>query len=174
VSEIPETIVLSRHRDLVGRRKAIWARRGLVALLSAFLIAGLFGTFGQRPDTFVGQSRAATLELQVPSRVRGGLLYQARFTIRAHRSLSAAALQLSPGWAEGMQINTIEPSPVSEASHDGQIVLTLGKIPAGRVHTLFMQFQVDPTNVGHRAADVALYDGNRRLLEVDRHVTVFP
>jgi hypothetical protein len=174
VSEIPETIVLRRHRDLVGRRKAIWVRRGLIALLAVFLIAGLANTFGQQPETIVGRSRAATLDLSAPSRVRGGLLYQARFTIHAHRTLDDAVLQLSPGWGEGMQMNTIEPSPVSEASHDGQIVLTLGKIPAGRVHTLFMQFQVDPTNVGSRPAGAALYDGNRRLLKVDRHVTVFP
>jgi hypothetical protein len=166
--------VLRRHRDLVGRRKAIWGRRSLIAILGAFLIAGLAGTFGQRPDSLVGRSRAATLELQVPSRLRGGLLYEARFTIRAHRTLTAAALQLSPGWAEGMQINTIEPSPVSETSNDGQIVLTLGKIPAGKVHILFMQFQVDPTNVGSRPAGAALYDGSRRLLQVDRRVTVFP
>jgi hypothetical protein len=174
VSEIPETIVLRRHRDLVGRRKAIWARRGGIALLGTFLVAGLTGTFGQPPETIVGQSRAATLDLYAPSRLRGGLLYEARFTIHAHRTLTHAALQLSPGWGEGQQMNTIEPSPVSEASHDGQIVLTLGKIPAGEVHTLFLQFQVDPTNVGSRPAGVALYDGNRRLLKVDRHVTIFP
>jgi hypothetical protein len=174
MSEIPEAIVLRRHRDLVGRRKAIWLRRALIALLGAFLLAGLAGTFGQRPDTFVSRSGAATLELRVPSRLRGGLLYEARFTIRAHRTLKDATLQLSPGWAEGMQINTIEPGPTSETSHNGQIVLTLGKIPAGDLHTLFMQFQVNPTNVGHRAARVALYDGSRRLLTIDRHVTVFP
>jgi hypothetical protein len=33
---------------------------------------------------------------------------------------------------------------------------------------------VNPINVGHRAQDVALYDGNRKLLEVHRTITVFP
>jgi hypothetical protein len=37
-----------------------------------------------------------------------------------------------------------------------------------------MEFQVNPTNVGHRAADVWLYDGNTRLLSIDRNVTVYP
>jgi hypothetical protein len=174
MSEIPETIVLKRHRDLAGRRRGIWARRGALVLLGAFLIAGLASTFGQRPESIVGRSDAATLELYAPPHVRSGLLYEARFTIHAHRTLTHASLQLSPGWGEGEQINTIEPSPVSEASHDGQIVLTLGKIPAGQEHILFMQFQVDPTNVGSRPAAAALYDGSRRLLKIDRHVTVFP
>ena len=37
-----------------------------------------------------------------------------------------------------------------------------------------MQFQVNPTNVGRRSADVALYDGEELLAGVDRTVTVFP
>jgi hypothetical protein len=39
---------------------------------------------------------------------------------------------------------------------------------------LFMQFQVDATNVGHRSRDVALYDGERKLLTVRRSLTIFP
>jgi hypothetical protein len=73
-----------------------------------------------------------------------------------------------------MTVNTIEPSPTSEASKNGNLSLVLGHIPAGRTFLLFMQFQVDPINVGHRAQDVALYDGNRKLLELHRTITIFP
>jgi hypothetical protein len=38
----------------------------------------------------------------------------------------------------------------------------------------FMQFQVDPTYVGHRTRTVTLYDGPQKLLELDSTVTVFP
>jgi hypothetical protein len=174
MAETPDLIVLRRHRDLAGRRKGIYWRRALIAVLGAFLVAGLAGVFGQPPEDLAADGAAARLELSVPSHLRGGLLYQARFTIRAHRTLTNALLQLSPGWAEGQQINTIEPSPVSEASHDGQLVFALGKIPAGKIHVLFMQFQVDPTNVGRRAANVDLYDGSRRLATIHRTITVFP
>ena len=85
-----------------------------------------------------------------------------------------ALLQLSPGWNEGMQINTIEPEPIAEASRNGDMLFTLGHIPAGRKHRLFMQFQVDPTNVGRRRADVTLYDGAEKLLTIERTVTVYP
>jgi hypothetical protein len=37
-----------------------------------------------------------------------------------------------------------------------------------------MQLQVNPTNVGRRAANVALYDGDTRLLTVHRTITIFP
>ena len=66
-----------------------------------------------------------------------------------------AVLKLDPGWAEGMSINEIEPSPVNEASDNGRLSLELGHIPAGKSFLLFMQFQVNPTNVAwHRPQNV--------------------
>jgi hypothetical protein len=88
--------------------------------------------------------------------------------------LKKATLVLDPGWVEGITINTIEPSPVGEASRDGKLVLELGHIPAGKTYLLFVQEQVNPTNVGHRSQDVALYDGDTFLTSIDREVTVFP
>ena len=68
----------------------------------------------------------------------------------------------------------MEPSPVGETSRDGELTLLLGKIRAGSTFRLFMQFQVDPTSLGRRAADVSLYDGRTRLIHIDRTITFFP
>ena len=73
-----------------------------------------------------------------------------------------------------MQINTIEPSPLGQASRNGDLLFTLGHIPAGQTYKLFMGFQANPTNVGRHNADVTLYDGGRKLVHLDRAVTVFP
>ena len=37
-----------------------------------------------------------------------------------------------------------------------------------------MDFQVNPTNVGHRPQTVDLYDDQTKLLEIDRSITIFP
>ena len=66
------------------------------------------------------------------------------------------------------------PSPVGEANRDGKIALDLGHVPAGTEHVFFLHFQVNPTEVGRRPQDVALYDGEAPLLEIDRTVTIFP
>ncbi len=174
VADIPDRIVLKRHRDLDGRRHHIWYRRGLVALLGAFLLAGAFNVFGQRPAGHTVNTPDASLELYVPSKVRGGVFFEARFTITAHHDVKNALLQLSPGWVEGMQINTIEPGPLGEASRNGDLLFTLGHIPAGEKYRLFMQFQVSATNVGRRHADVTLYDGAKKLIHIDREITVYP
>ena len=170
----PDLIVLKRDRDLGGRAYEAWIRRGLFALLCAVPVLALLNVFGQRPGTESATAAAAKLELTAPSRVRGGLIFQARFTIEARQDLKKAMLVLDPGWLEGMTSNTIVPSPIGEASANGKLNLTLGHIPAGQSYVLFMQFQVNPTNVGRRSQDVTLYDGTQRLLAIDRTITVFP
>jgi hypothetical protein len=49
MADIPDRIVLKRHRDLEGLGGRIWYRRGLLTLLVAFLCLGLANVFGQRP-----------------------------------------------------------------------------------------------------------------------------
>jgi hypothetical protein len=169
----PAFLTLRRNRDQVGRRE-VQIRRALVALVSLLLLAGLLNVFGQRPDTSTAATPAASLKVYAASRVRGGLYFEARFTVDARRDLKAATLVLDPGWVEGITINTIEPSPIGEASRDGKLVLTLGHIPAGTSYILFLQLQVNPTNVGRRSQDVALYDGDTLLTSIDRTVTIFP
>src|SRR5579862_9636304 len=174
VTDAPERIVLARHRDLRGHGSRRPVRYVLIALLCAFLLLGVFNVFGQRPLTTTVQTAAASLELYAPSHLRGGLLYEARFTINAHRDLKNALLEFSPGWNEGQQMNTIEPTPLGQASRNGDLLFTLGHVPAGHKFRLFLQFQVNPTNVGRRRADVTLYDGGEKLATIHRTITVFP
>jgi hypothetical protein len=174
VADIPDTIVLKRDRDLVGRAGEIWVRRGLFALLCAIPVLALLNVFGQRPASFDASSAAAALDVYAPARVRGGLIYEARFHITARQDLKNATLVLDRGWLEGMTVNTIEPSPVNEGSDNGRLTLGLGHIPKGGSHLLFVYFQVNPTNVGHRSQKTALYDGNTELLTVHKSITVFP
>ncbi len=174
MAERPDGIVLTRHRDLQGIGHRIWARRIGLLVVGAIILAGLFNLFGQRPETVGAQAPRATLHLYAPERVRSGLLFMARFTIHANEDVKNAALLLSPGWAESITINTIEPGPISEGSRNGDLLFTLGHIPKGQNHVLFMEFQANPTNVGRRVQDVALYDGATRLLTIHRTITVFP
>ena len=163
---------LDRARGAGGQELRF--RRAGVLLLVALLAAGLANVFGQRPGSSSGAVPAASLKVYAPSRVRSGLYYEARFHVFAKRELKDARLLLDSGWGEGMTINTIEPSPVGEASVNGKISLDLGHVPEGQSYLLFVQLQVNPTNVGRRSQDVALYDGDERLLTIERDITVFP
>ena len=173
MSDIPDQLTLKVSRDREGKRDVV-ARRLSIAALGVVLALGLVNVFGQRPSTTTAAAGAATLEVYAPERVRGGLFYEARFTIQARDDVEEARLVLDPGWAEGITINTVEPAPVGEASRDGKLVFELGRIPAREQHVFYLQLQVNPTNVGHRSQDVRLFDGNTLLSTIERSITVFP
>jgi hypothetical protein len=175
VGTAPDTLSLDEHRDLRGREWWPWVRIVLIALLVVLIVLGLLNVFGQRPVTLSAESPAAELTLRAPAKLRSGLYYEARFDVAARRELEDAVLVLDPDWLEGMTLNTVEPAPLREGSRDGQLVLELGRIRAGQSHVLFLQFQVNPTTVAfRRATDVTLEDGPRRLLRIDRTITVWP
>jgi hypothetical protein len=174
VADVPETIVLKRDRDLDGRLWHIWVRRGLLTLLGVIPLLALFNVFGQQPKSANAEAPAATLKVSSPTGLRGGLIYMARFDVHAKQDLKSATLVLAPGWAENITINTVEPSPVGEASKNGRLSFELGHVPAGQKYTLYMDFQVNPTNFGRQSQDVELLDGETQILTIDRDVTVFP
>jgi hypothetical protein len=174
VSNIPDGIVLARDRDLAGREREYYVRLGLLLVLPAIAVLALLNVFGQRPATLASTGAGASLQVYAPSRVRSGLILQARFHLTARREVKDARLVLGPGWFESMSINSIEPQPLNEASSNGSVSLELGHIAAGTSYVLWIYFQVNPTNVGRRSAPVDMYDGDRRLLEIDRTVTIFP
>jgi hypothetical protein len=149
-------------------------RYALLALLAAFLVLGLLNVFGQRPEKLWLDTPQAKVELYAPSHVRGGVFFEARLTISAHQALKSAVVSLSPGWSEGMQMNTVEPNPLGYGSRDGDLLFTLGHIPKGHVYRLFLEFQVNATNVGRRRADATLYDGGTKIGTIQRTVTVYP
>jgi hypothetical protein len=174
MADIPDRIVLKRDRELDGRSHEIWIRRGLFSLLLVIPILALLNVFGQRPATSSAATGAAKLVVYSPTRVRSGLLFEARFRIEARRTLQNAALVLDPGWLEGMTMNSMAPSPNEQTSENGLLRLDLGKIEAGRKYRLFIYFQVNPTNVGHRSQVVELDDGSHRLMSIHRTITIFP
>jgi hypothetical protein len=175
VADVPDLLVLKRHRDLEGLRRVPWPRWSLIAAIAAFSVLGLLNVFGQRPVTSVARSSVASLKLYAPTHLRGGLLFSARFHVYAHRDLKNAILVLDPGWAEGMSINTIEPSPLGQGSSHGRLTLQLGHIAKGSSYILYLEAQVNPTNIAwHRDAGVTLADGSTPIVHISRRLDVYP
>jgi hypothetical protein len=175
VASPPDYLTLERHRNLEGLyTTGLVARRIGYALLAAVAILGLFNVFGQQPSTTTADATAAKLELYAPSHLRGGLLYMARFGVTAKQDLNKATLVLDPGWAENITINTIEPSPKDETSDNGRLSLELGPLAAGDSYALYMEFQVNPTNVGRQSQNVELRDGDTHIATITRTATVYP
>jgi hypothetical protein len=174
VAKAPDHIRVGRHRDLKGREWEGWARRALFVVPIAILVLALANVFGQHPATTSASALGASVSINAPTSIRGGLIWQARFDIHADHALQHARLVLNSDWLEGNTVNSIEPQPSSETSRNGALELDIGPIPAGERHLLFIWFQTNPTNVGRRTTQASLYDGSRRLLTITRTLTIFP
>jgi len=174
VADQPDGIVLRRHRDLQGRRWHPWLRRGLLGLIALVLVLALFDVFGQETSTTRAEAGAATLSVSAPGAVRGGLLFQARITTEVHTDLRDATLVLDQAWLDGLTVNTIEPSPLNEASRDGNLAFDLGHLPAGSKHVLYLDYQVNPTTVGSRTLRLELQDGETPVTSLERTLRIFP
>jgi hypothetical protein len=169
----PDCISLEAHRDddhLVER----WVRWAFVATLLAIAIAALAGVFGQRPTTDDVVGRGATLTVQSPPALRGGLLFQGRFEIVAEQALRRPTLVLDEGWFDGLTLNTVQPEPTETRSENRGVAMEFGPLAAGRTLTAYLEFQVNPTTVGRRSQDVALRDGDRPIALLEKTVAIFP
>lgn len=101
-------------------------------------------------------------------------MWRARVTVRALHTIRFPRLILAPGYVDGMQINTIEPAPASEASRGPRLVLSYDELRAGDELVVYLQCQTDPTTAGRQDATVALDDATKPLARVEHTITVFP
>jgi hypothetical protein len=175
-SELPDGLTFERHRDLEGRvrRHSPWIRRLLLCCVTAIPVLALLGVFGQHPSTTSASSPAASLSVTAPTRLRGGLMFQALVKVVPHREIHHLRLVFDAGWWESMAVNSIKPEPEDETTHNGRVVLEYGSWPAGERFVCWLNFQVNATNVGNRSEDVSLDDGGETLATVHRSLTIFP
>jgi hypothetical protein len=174
VSRLPDGLSAERDRDLGGRRHEPWVRRVFLLALLALVALGLAGVFGQRASTTAADGPAATLSLDAPDRLRGGLLGQGVIRVEARRRIAQPRLVLAEGWLAGMTINTLTPEAADQEDDGGRLVLAYGELPGGGSLTVRIAFQVNPTTIGTQPQDVELRDGGRAIARVARTVTVFP
>ena len=160
--------------DERGERRGLRVRRVLMGLLTLVPLIALTGAIGQRAATTSAAGPQAVIAVRAPKTVRGGLFFQSRVTITVTGRIQHPRLVLDPGWLEGMQINSIEPGAQSESSRDGRLVLAYSTFEPGDRVVLWLQFQVNPTNVGHRSYSLELDDDTTRIARVDRTMTVLP
>ena len=173
-TEAPEGLEHPRHVLLHGRAPSTWGRRIGVALLTALAAAALADVFGQRADAHSVDGPKASLTVDSPGRVRGGLVFTTKLVVRPHVDLADAQLRLDQDWFKGMTFNGLSPQPGDESSEGRWQVFDYGPLEAGDVLTVWISWQADPTAPGRRSQDAAVYDGSTGLVTARRELVVFP
>lgn len=165
---------VDRERSTVSARSA-WSSRIVLTAIALLVVLGLLNTFGQRPTTSQAEAQAATLRVTAPADLRGGLIFQVRVDIAAHRRLAKPILIFSRAWFDSMTTNSIAPQPSTQFNVDGSSAFQLSPIADGHDATYWFYFQVNPTNVGwRRPENLQLNDGTVPIATIHRTVTVYP
>jgi hypothetical protein len=152
----------------------LWLRRAVMTGFAAISLAALLGFIGQRPSASSASTAEVRVTLSAPEVVRGGLFFQSRIDIEARTAIEHPRLVFDDGWLEGLQVNSIEPAAESESSRDGRLVLSYGEVAAGDTLRIYVQFEVNPTNVGKRSYGFELDDAERQVARIDRTIRVLP
>jgi hypothetical protein len=171
---LPEGLDRDRHSELTGRAGEPWVRRGVIALLALVIVVALLGAFGQRHEIVQAQATSASLRVKVPKVVRGGLFFQGRLDVVAHEEIRRPRFLLGEGWTEEMQLNTLEPAPAAVTSTGGRLDIEYDTLRRDDHLTIWLQYTVNPTNVGKRDRSVTLLDGDRELARAPGTIRVLP
>lgn len=172
--ESPIGIDRARHQDLSGRNRHVWERRAALAVIAAIPVLALLNVFGQHAAPVTYQSRAASLVIDSPADVRGGLVFTTDIVITPHQQLHDARLYFSSGWFQAMTLNGVAPQPSAESAQGNWQVWDFGKLRAGTAFNIWISWQTNPTNIGQHSQAVALYDGGTELMTAQHTLTVFP
>jgi hypothetical protein len=146
----------------------------MLALLAVGVLLAATGAIGQPTKTLAVDGAGARLQLEAPGVLRGGLMWRARIVVRGDLDLKHPRLILGPGFVHGMQLNTIEPSPASEAGRGPRVVLSYPELKAGDELVVYLQLQVNPTTVGSQDTSVELDDATELVARVAHTTRVLP
>jgi hypothetical protein len=170
----PVGIDRARHQDLIGRNRHVWWRRAALLVIAAVPVLGLLSVFGQHATSVTYRSPAASLLVNSPPHVRGGLIFTTEVVITPRLSLSDARLYFDNGWFQAMTLNGVAPQPSNESAQGRWQVWDFGRITSGAAFHVWISWQTNPTDIGRHSQAVALYDGGTWLMTAHRTITVFP
>src|SRR5437763_13412799 len=127
--ETPFALDRQRHLDR-EHHSAVYRRLGL-SLLALICLLGVLNLFGQRSTLTRVDGSAASLTVNSPEHLRGGLVFTSEVTVIAHRKLADAQVHLSSDWFRGMTFNGIAPEPESMSSTGDTVILDYWPIEGG-------------------------------------------
>jgi hypothetical protein len=175
VPTLPGALDHSRDSDLSGRHAHPWIRRVILALLCLLVLAALLNLFGQEPVRETARGGGATLGLEAPTALRGGLVFQTRVEIEAtDRAIGQPTLFLSDGWFDSVTLNAISPEPTGQKGEADGVTWQFGPLAAGDSFTVWAEWQVNPSRVGSGRHRLELRDGELPLTSINHSIRSFP
>ena len=144
----------------------------VLGALMALALTGLLAGARTPPETV--RAAAADLQVTMPRTLRNGEFFEMDVAVTARAPITDATIVLPPGLWRDMTINTMIPAASEETYKDGAFRFRYGPLKAGDTLTIKIDGQINPPLTWGTRGSVALYDGDRRLVELPVHVRVLP
>lgn len=172
----------ARYPDGVEEQHAARAPllRGHASILSLMVLGGivgaaLTGVFGGGTSPVVrAESQKAAVTVKTPRRLRSGLFFETDITVTAKRPIADAVIALPPALWLDQTINSQVPAAEKEAFRDGTFRFHYGALAAGEQLRVKVDGQINPPLTVGTAGEVAVFDGERRLVALPLDITVLP
>jgi hypothetical protein len=166
-------VTLDRRQNVERQHRSSWPRRVGLTFIAVMCGLALANTFGQQPVVTTMSASAASMTVDSPERLRGGLVFTSEITVAAHSDVHDAQILLSPGWWQGMTLNAVAPQASNESSDQRGVTFDYGELKPGDTLHIWISWQTNPTTVGTRDQDVVLSDGSQPIVTMRRSFTVF-
>ncbi|MFD1789824.1 hypothetical protein ACFSC3_19890 [Sphingomonas floccifaciens] len=163
--------------DRHAEPKRLHAYANLLSLLvlGALMVTAMTGWLaGDRTTPRRVEAPAATMTASIPDRLRNGEFFEMRLTITATRDIADATIAVPPALWRDMTINAMVPAASEEAYKDGAYRFHYGALKAGETLEIKIDGQINPPLTIGTAGEVALYDGDTRILALPVRIAVLP
>jgi hypothetical protein len=168
-----QTIVGLETRD--QSRAAVWAKRGFLTLLLAFVLAGLAGLLGVRTTTASDESGTGwELHLRHAEVARAGLDVPWEVTVHHDGGFGKEiVLAVTGAYLDIYETQGFTPEP-TESTRDADTLLLTFAAPPGDTFVLAYDAYIQPAAQQGADGTVAVLDDGVRVASVDFSTTVLP
>ena len=155
-------------------RAAIWTRRGFLALLLAFVLAGLAGVLGVRAATTSDEADGWELHLRHAAVARSGLDVPWEVTVHHEGGFGKeVVLAVTGDYFDVYETQGFTPEP-TEATRDADTLLLTFAAPPGDTFVVAYDAYIQPAAQQGADGTLAVLDGGTRVASVDFSTTVLP
>ncbi len=153
---------------------AIWSRRGFLALLVAFVLAGLAGLLGVRTATTSAREAGWSLSLRHASVARAGLDVPWEVTVTHEGGFGKeVTLAVTGDYFDIFETQGFTPDP-SEATRDGDTLYLTFTAPPGDTFVVAYDAYIQPASQVGRDGTVSVLDHGESVASVDFDTTLLP
>lgn len=151
------------------------ANPAAILAIGLLLIAALTGIFGGQPHpTRTIGTPSATVKLQLPERIRNGMLFEMRAEIETKRNFTNLTVAISSTYWRDLTINSMIPGPTKEKSEAGRYHFSYGPIDANQTLTIKIDGQINPPLFAGTSGDILLMDGDVVIAKIPVKMKVLP